>query len=256
MSCHRFTLSWPEHLPLVLQHDASAMQPYIVLLSEVGPHRRSCVQTMHLRAEGFGKKEQKMPSRIPLCVFVITTHLQGLFCAARRPDSMAQQHGSSCSAWAELEMNLTLAGKFAFNAMRTLICHCGNLLVVVSLAHSPNSSTPLYTAIPFRSCTHFQPIQILTQYALRLFLEGLLLILKYITVECNDKTCLIVVSNSPAFLSWTDAYMFRHSCLTLARANHLMCHTVIQTNSLMHAPSICMISNTARAVLLIQVRRQ
>jgi hypothetical protein len=67
--------------------------------------------------------------------------------------------------------------------------------------------------------------------------------LKYITVECNDKTRLIVVSNSPAFLCWTDAYMLRHSCLTLARANHLMCHTVIQANSLMHAPSICMISN-------------
>jgi hypothetical protein len=38
--------------------------------------------------------------------------------------------------------------------------------------------------------------------------------------------------------------MFRHCCLTLARANHLMCHTVIQTNSLMHAPSTCMISNS------------
>jgi hypothetical protein len=66
--------------------------------------------------------------------------------------------------------------------------------------------------------------------------------LKNITVKCNDKTRLKVVSKSPAFLCWTDAYMFRQSCLTLARANHLM--TVIQTNSLMHAPSICMISNT------------
>jgi hypothetical protein len=73
----------------------------------------------------------------------------------------------------------------------------------------------------------------------------LLKLFKYITVKCNDETRLIVLGNSPAFLCWTDAYVFRHSCLTLARANHLMCHTVIQTNSLMHAPSICMISNTS-----------
>jgi hypothetical protein len=38
--------------------------------------------------------------------------------------------------------------------------------------------------------------------------------------------------------------MRRRSCLSLARANHHMRHTVIRTNRLMHAPSICTISNT------------
>jgi hypothetical protein len=64
----------------------------------------------------------------------------------------------------------------------------------------------------------------------------------YSLVQRQD-TRLIVVSNSPAFLCWTDAYTFKHSCLALARANRLMCRTVIQTNLLMHAPSICMIPN-------------
>jgi hypothetical protein len=52
------------------------------------------------------------------------------------------------------------------------------------------------------------------------------------------------ISNSPAFLCWTDAYMLRRFCLISAQANRRMCHTVTQINQLMHAPSICTISNT------------
>jgi hypothetical protein len=37
--------------------------------------------------------------------------------------------------------------------------------------------------------------------------------------------------------------MLRRSCLTVARVNHRTRHTVTQTNQLMHAPSICTISN-------------
>jgi hypothetical protein len=44
-------------------------------------------------------------------------------------------------------MNLMLGGKFAFNVMRTLLCHCENVLIVASSDNSPNSSTRLYTAI-------------------------------------------------------------------------------------------------------------
>jgi hypothetical protein len=69
-------------------------------------------------------------------------------------------------------------------------------------------------------------------------------VLKYITGKCSDKIRLIVVSNSPTFLCWADAYMLRRSCLSLARANQHMRHTVIRTNQLMHAPSICTIFNT------------
>jgi hypothetical protein len=48
--------------------------------------------------------------------------------------------------------------------------------------------------------------------------------LKYITGQCSDKIRLIVASNSPTFLCWTEAYMLRRSCLSLARANHHMTH--------------------------------
>jgi hypothetical protein len=70
-------------------------------------------------------------------------------------------------------------------------------------------------------------------------------LLKYIAGSCSDKIHLIIVSNSPAFLCWTEAYMFRRSCLISAQANHRMRHTVTQINQLMHAPLICTAPNTA-----------
>jgi hypothetical protein len=72
-------------------------------------------------------------------------------------------------------------------------------------------------------------------------------LLKDITGWCSDKINLIIVSNSPAFFCWADAYMLRRSCLISAQANHRMRHTVTQINQLIHAPSICMISNTLRS---------
>jgi hypothetical protein len=68
-------------------------------------------------------------------------------------------------------------------------------------------------------------------------------LLKYITGYCSYTIHLIIVSNSPAFLCWTDAYMLRRSCLISARANHRLRHTGTQINQLMRAPSICTISN-------------
>jgi hypothetical protein len=58
----------------------------------------------------------------------------------------------------------------------------------------------------------------------------------------------MIVSNSPTFLCWTDAYMLRPSCLILARANQRMHHAVTQIDQLMHAPSICTISNSVLVV--------
>jgi hypothetical protein len=52
--CHTFRLTRPESAFFGFQHHSPAVQPHIVLLVKVCPHRRPFDESMHLGAEGLG----------------------------------------------------------------------------------------------------------------------------------------------------------------------------------------------------------